>query len=195
MPQFVRRKYTKELLTPLVQNNVSVAGVMRSLGLRSLQGGSHTYLSKLIKKFGLDTRHFTGRASNQGEFHRGGPHKKSAQEILISRTEGKRRKSYQLRRALIEIGRPYRCSFCNLQGMWQKKPLMLEIDHINKNFLDDRPHNLLFLCPNCHSQTTGHCGSKGYSEVAGVARSSREYRRRVRGSGGKADALRLGRNG
>lgn len=179
----------------MVQNNVSVAGVMRDLGLKYLQGGSHTYLSKLIKRFGLDTVHFIGRASNRGEFHRGGPDKKPAQEILILRTEGKRRKSYQLRRALIEIGRPYRCSFCGLEGVWQKKPLMLEIDHINKDFLDDRPDNLLFLCPNCHSQTMGHCGSKGYSEVAGVARSSREYRRRVRGSGGKADALRLGRNG
>lgn len=156
---------------------------MRDLGFKALQGGSHTYLTLLIKRLGLDMSHFTGQASNRGPGHRGGPEKKSARAILILRREGKRQKSYQLRRALIESGRPYRCGACDIEGKWQNKPLMLEVDHLNGNFLDDRYENLAFLCPNCHSQTDGHCGSKGYAEVTSVAKFSREYLKRRKKKG------------
>lgn len=191
----IKRKYTREMLEPIVKNNASVAGVMRDLGLKAQQGGSHTHLSRVIKKFGLDTSHFTGRGSNRGAHHKGGPTKKSPKEILILRQEGRRQKAYQLRRALIEIGRPYGCDLCSAQPTWQNRPLTLEIEHKNGNFLDDQAYNLILLCPNCHSQTKGHRGSKGYTDVISTARYYREMRKKKRGSGGKADALRLGRSG
>lgn len=144
---------------------------------------------------GLDLSHFTGRGSNRGEQHRGGPAKKSAKEVLVLRTEGQRQKAFQLRRALIEIGKLYQCAHCGLNGIWLGQPLMLEVEHINGNFLDDRASNLKFLCPNCHAQTPGYCSSKGNVEIASVAKYCRELRRRKRGSGGMADALRLERSG
>lgn len=177
----MHRKYTRELLMPIVKKNVSVAGVMRDLGMRSFQGGAHTYLSKLIQRLNLNTQHFTGRASNSGENHRGGPGKKSAQEILIVRNDGKRQKSYQLRRALIETGRPYECKECGLKGVWLEKPLILEVEHINRNFLDDREVNLKFLCPNCHSQTAGYRGTKGNAEITSLAKYHRARRKRKKG--------------
>lgn len=190
-----KSKYTREILEPLVERNLSVAGVMRDLGMNVLQGGIHTHISKAIKRLRLDTRHFTGKATNCGKSHAGGPAKKSAKEVLILRSNGKRQKAYQLRRALIEIGRPYRCEICGINGVWQNKTLMLEIEHVNNNFLDDRIKNLKFLCPNCHSQTSGYCGEKGFVEVDSIAKYSKDYRRRKRGSGGMAYALRLERNG
>ena len=51
------RKYTKEMLEPLVAQSTSVAGVMRLLGLRQ-NGGEHTHISRTIKRFGIDTSHF-----------------------------------------------------------------------------------------------------------------------------------------
>lgn len=190
-----KSKYTREILGPLVKRNFSVSGVMRDLGMSVLQGGIHTNISKAIKRLGLDTSHFTGRATNCGKGHTGGPARKSAKEVLVLRSNGKRQKAYQLRRALIDSGRLYECEVCDARGTWCGRPLMLEIEHINKNFLDDRIDNLKFLCPNCHSQTSGYCGEKGFVEIDSVAKYSKDYRRRKRGSGGMAYALRLERNG
>jgi hypothetical protein len=64
-----------------------------------------------------------------------------------------------LRRALQEIGRPYRCAGCDVPGEWQGKPLILEVDHIDGSPMNNRPGNLRFLCPNCHAQTSTYCGN------------------------------------
>ena len=46
----------------------------------------------------------------------------------------------------------YRCSCCGISD-WNEKPIVLEIDHIDGNSENNRPENLRFICPNCHSQT------------------------------------------
>jgi len=40
-----------------------------------------------------------------------------------------------------------------LKDRWLGSELTLEIDHMNGRYSDNRPENLRFLCPNCHSQT------------------------------------------
>jgi len=147
-------KYTRELLEPLVKDSISVAEVLRKLGKRQT-GSISTHLSRTIKRFGLDTTHFLGKASNSGSHHRGGPQKKSWQERLVKSAADKRQKSRILRRALIESGRKYECEKCLLVE-WNRQPLILEIDHKNGDWADNRPNNLRFLCPNCHSQTRGY---------------------------------------
>ena len=68
-------KYTEEMLREAVGCSTSVAGVLRALGVRPT-GGSHAHLSRRIKRAGIDTSHFTGRAHNAGQLHtigRSGP--------------------------------------------------------------------------------------------------------------------------
>jgi len=154
-------KYTKELLEPIVKQCKSVAQVMRQLDLRP-QGGTHTYLSNRIKTFGLDTSHFTGQGWNHGG---AAPNKLVWQKILVKRSEGRRQDAYRLRRALIESGREYKCEICEQDPIWNNKELRLQVDHINSDWLDDRPENVRFICPNCHTQTDGYNGSKGNSSV------------------------------
>jgi Zn finger protein HypA/HybF involved in hydrogenase expression len=52
----------------------------------------------------------------------------------------------------------YRCEICSNVGIWNNKPLSLQIDHINGVNNDNRIDNLRFLCPNCHSQTETYAG-------------------------------------
>jgi len=50
------------------------------------------------------------------------------------------------------------------------KELRLQIDHKNGIWKDNREKNLRFLCPNCHSQTAGYCGSMGFTDVCNANR-------------------------
>ena len=150
-----KRRLTKEILAPLVASSVSVAEVMRKLGYTFLAGGTHYWISSRIRNFGLDTSHFLGQAASQGTRHKGGPQKLTASKILVLQKYGKRNRAHLLRRALLEIGREHKCAKCGL-SKWQKTPLRLEIHHIDGNPLDDRAHNLEFICPNCHSLIPNH---------------------------------------
>jgi iron-sulfur cluster repair protein YtfE (RIC family) len=55
------RRYTKEILVDAVDVPTSIAGVLRHLGIVQ-SGGGHAHISRTIKKFGIDTSHFTGQA-------------------------------------------------------------------------------------------------------------------------------------
>lgn len=149
-------KYTKEILEQAVKNNISMLGVMRTLGASLTSGALRTYLISRIKYYEIDTSHFLGQAWNYGKNHIGGSAKKTPEQILIIQKDRTRERSKILKRALLEIGREYKCNMCQLTE-WRNAQIRLEVEHINGNPLDNRPENLCFLCPNCHSQTESYC--------------------------------------
>ncbi|MEY9965803.1 hypothetical protein ABIA33_003853 [Streptacidiphilus sp. MAP12-16] len=51
-------KYTRELLTELAAQSKSINEMMRRLGV-PMAGGTHSYLSKRLKHYDIDTSHFT----------------------------------------------------------------------------------------------------------------------------------------
>lgn len=63
-------------------------------------------------------------------------------------------KRYIISNNLIE----YKCKICGNLGNYNRKPLVLQLDHINGICNDNRLDNLRFLCPNCHSQTDTFTG-------------------------------------
>jgi hypothetical protein len=62
-------------------------------------------------------------------------------------------------------GVPHRCSACGQGPEWCGKPLVLQKEHINGNYLDCRQANLCFLCPNCHTQTATYAKAHGKNVV------------------------------
>ena len=53
-----------------------------------------------------------------------------------------------------------KCAECDTTALWNNKPLVLQLDHIDGNSDNNSLMNLRLLCPNCHSQTENF-GSKG----------------------------------
>ena len=148
-----RYRYSPEELAAAVAQSVSIAGVMRILGIKPA-GGSHFYLSTRIKRSGLDTSHFTGKGHNAGrELPR-----QPAEYFLKRFPAGSNRVGAKyLRRALLESGVPYQCALCDVADQWQGDRLVLHIDHRDGDSLNCERDNLRFLCPNCHSQTPTYC--------------------------------------
>jgi hypothetical protein len=165
-------KYTRELLAPVVKTSPSIAGVLRVLGLRA-SGGNYGHIQRLIVRYGLDVSHMKG-AQQRGLLPwsaRKSPSYRRPDEILVVGPELTRPcRGALLRRKLIEIGRELKCSECGLQPFWNGRPLRLEVDHINGKAWDNRPENLRFVCPNCHSQT---------NTDGGVGPAGRKTRRRA----------------
>lgn len=148
----IRIKYSKELLEEVSKNSLSVAEVIRKLGLKQ-SGGSHTHIKSRLLIYNIDTSHFLGSRVNSGKRHVR-KNKLSPNQILVNdRFDGRRDSASLLRRALLESGIEHKCAVCNLPPSWNGQYLQLQIDHINGDGLDNRIENLRFICGNCHLQT------------------------------------------
>lgn len=140
--------YTEDALRNAVASSLSFSDVARHFE-RPPVGSTIAHVRRQISKFGIPTSHFQrfgrGRTSSQ---------KKMAAEICVIHPSGSGRPNRpQLLRAMLELGVPYRCAGCLNAGIWQGVQLVLDIDHIDGNWLNNLIENLRFMCPNCHSQT------------------------------------------
>lgn len=145
-------KYSKDLVQDAVSKSKSVTDVMKILGIR-MAGGSHSHLSRTIKKYEIDTSHFLGRAYNKGKKF---GYKKTSEDIFNSSPDY-RLKSRELNRALLESGVEYKCVECGIGSTYNNKSITLQVDHIDGDWKNNIKDNLRFLCPNCHSQTSTYC--------------------------------------
>ncbi|MFJ8827264.1 HNH endonuclease [Streptomyces sp. NPDC102467] len=152
-------------LTVAVAAAHSLADLMRRLGYPPFNGAARAKAVRSIDEYGLSTEHFTGQGHNAGWRS---PARRSAGDILIQAPAGARRtRTALLRRALDDTGRPRMCARCGVGETWQKKRLVLEIDHVNGDPLDNRQTNLRYLCPNCHALTSTWCRGDRHAPPAG----------------------------
>ncbi|WP_370419444.1 HNH endonuclease [Streptomyces sp. QH1-20] len=143
-----------ESLRDAVSESTSIAETLRRLRQPD-NGSQRALLRQWIADDGLTTAHFLGQAHQRGK--PGRVQRKAPEEILIKHSGKQRARTVTLRLALREIGVPEECAGCGTGGLWQGRPMTLEIDHVNGDWTDDRPENLRLLCPNCHAITSTWC--------------------------------------
>ena len=133
-----------------VADNISIAGVIRSLG-RAIAGPSYRLIRTEVKRLSLDTAHWKGKAHATTK-----PQRKFSRKDLVADSDipTSRIKKIVLREGLIT----YTCNICRCGPEWNGKPLVLRLDHIDGIRDNHSLGNLRFLCPNCDSQTSTYCG-------------------------------------
>ncbi|MEU8668340.1 HNH endonuclease signature motif containing protein [Streptomyces anulatus] len=146
-------RWTKEVLQTAVASSTTMSEVLRRLGVEVV-GGQHTHISRRVKALGIDTSHFSAPVRSRDVRRR------RPEDLLVDQgqTIERRIPGERLKRAMIALGAPERCSLCGTGRMWRDRPLPLEVDHIDGNWRNNRPRNLQLLCPNCHSTTDTYRG-------------------------------------
>jgi len=157
----MKRKYSNDDLRTAVKNNLSIAGVLRQLGLRPI-GGNYRTINRLIEELALDTSHFTGQGWNVGLDFK--PNKCMGDaEIFIQNSPYKC--SWRLRERYKKATGLSHCHNCGLSE-WMGQLIPLEIHHINGINTDNRIDNLVLLCPNCHALTYNYRGRATLSALS-----------------------------
>ena len=157
----MKTQYSLEIVIKAVENNKSIAGVLRDLGLRPV-GGNYKTVHRLIKDNNLDTSHFTGQGWNVGLVFKP---KTSISDDVVFIKDSNYRCSWRLRERYKKKTGISHCEHCGLSE-WQGQAIPLEIHHINGNNTDNRIENLKLLCPNCHALTNNYRGKAQLSALS-----------------------------
>lgn len=129
--------------------------VLQKLGLNGYSG-NHTTLNKRIKEDNINIEHILEYRKTiiyKAIFASTIP----LDKILVEHSTY--RKGGDIKKRLIKSGLLIdKCNECGQLPMWNSKPLVLHLDHINGVHDDNRVENLRVLCPHCHSQTETFSG-------------------------------------
>jgi hypothetical protein len=151
------RKWSEEQFRQAVAESVSIAQVIRALGLAP-SGGSYGTVAHWVATWDLDISHFTGQAWVGTRPGGPLPGQKYTLETIFCENSGYPT-SHLLAVLLREGLRERVCERCGLAD-WQDQPIPLEVDHANGVRNDHRLENLRVLCPNCHALTPTWRGRK-----------------------------------
>ena len=157
----MKNERSKEEYEEIINLSLSIADVCRKLGIKAV-GGNYKTIHDIIKKYNLDTSHFTGKAWNQGIRYKMLKQPKSLDEILV---EGSNYQSLKLKNRLLKEGlKEHICENCG-RTEWEGNLIPLELHHINGNKFDNRIENLQLLCPNCHTLTDNYRGKNNHRYI------------------------------
>ena len=119
----------------------------RKVGYTTTSGGCIDTVKRYLLKHNFDISHFTHTARNCI--------KRDKENVFVENSTASNNtlRRFYLRGKYTE----YKCSICGQEPIWNGKPLIMILDHINGVHTDSRIENLRWVCPNCNYQleTTG----------------------------------------
>lgn len=146
----------REAVENAVIHSSSMTEALERLGLRAA-GGNYKQLHKYCELYNLPVplnpigSHRLKKAREKNTL--------DPQEVLCENSEASRT---SVKYHFSKISDRTICDICKVKE-WLGQPLIIQLDHINGIHNDNRPENLRWLCPNCHSQTDTFC-SKNLGE-------------------------------
>lgn len=129
------RTYTDAEFSSAVQSASTIAGVLKSVGLRPA-GGNYASAKRTIQRLALDTTHFVGKGWSR------------EQQI---KDWSQYRRASNLKGHLL-ASRGATCEVCGT-SQWRGMPVQIEVHHEDGDRTNNALANLRLLCPNCHAQT------------------------------------------
>jgi hypothetical protein len=146
------------------KNNISVAAILREIGLSDKNGTNYQKIYSIVKKHGLDTAHWLGQAFNKGVAL---GNKRPLSDYLSNKFSIN---SFNLKKRLIdEKIKEHRCENCK-NDSWLEKKIPLELHHRDGDNKNNCLENLELLCPNCHALTPNFCGKNVKASKRSVKR-------------------------
>ena len=138
----------KHKLAAVIASSVTCSQVLRTLGLSS-HGNNFRTFKRWRELHGLDISHFVDKIHFAKQIRQAN-HRKEIEILCENSTVDQRTLRRYVKDNEVLL---FSCVLCDNNGVWQGKRLTLQLDHRNGVKNDNRPENLRWLCPNCHSQT------------------------------------------
>lgn len=150
MKQNVINNLTKSELLLLTESHDSIKEIFKHLGLNIKSGSNYRTFKKKCDQEGVCLESLSQRTNFKQTQFAHAKQRTPECEIFCEKS------LYlgPLKKRLLSFGHKEDvCSECGIRGVYNNKPITLQVDHINGINDDNRLENLRILCPNCHSQT------------------------------------------
>jgi Bacterial regulatory proteins, luxR family len=132
--------------------------------IRTYYEQGHT-VAECRERFGFDMSSWA-EALHRGDIVRLTPR----QKLEAYAQSGRSLPRASVKRLLVDAGlKREQCERCGIDE-WRGRRLTIALHHVNGDPGDNRPENIRFLCPNCHSQTENYGGrNRGSARMSRTA--------------------------
>ena len=144
-------KYSKDELEMVIYKYDTWREILSELGSYDKHNKMLPTLKKRLDYLGIDYSFMDNKPIKRKEGVSRNQFTKHTDEEVFRRNNGF--STTVVKRAFKEhIEIPYECAICHLPPIWQGKPLVLTMDHIDGDTDNNEFTNLRWICPNCDRQ-------------------------------------------
>ena len=150
-------KFSRKELENILHKNNTWYDVAKELGVYDKHNKMVPLLIKKLDELCIDYSFLDEAPIRKKEGHSRNKYTKFTDEEIFKQNNNVSIST--VRRAFsrhIEI--PYECSICHIPAVWNGKPLVLTMDHIDGNTDNNEFSNLRWICPNCDRQLPTYGG-------------------------------------